>query len=104
MKYLKNTGFKPPRILPKSFWLPITNPAYSKAVQKLLFKFDYGWAGNEQYVSYTDKKLLLVQDKHIYFHGDETYEQMLKDDTPWVVKQHSLPVLDLQKLQTLLLN
>ena len=104
MKYLKDTGFKPPRILPKSFWIPITNPAYSKAIQTLLFKFGYKWAGNEKILSYLNKKLLLVEDKRIHYHGDSTYEEMLKDNSPWVINQHNYPVLDLQKLQTLLLN
>lgn len=104
MKYLKNTGFKPPRILPKLFWIPITNPAYSKAVQTLLFKFNYTWGSDGREIKNTDKKLLLIEDKSISYHGNDTYEEMLKDTSPWVVGWHNLPVLNLQKLQTLLLN
>ncbi len=103
-KYIKNTDFKKPiskkSALPENFWISISSEAYSKAVQKILIEHGYGW-NHSRSIKNTEKELLCIIKKTIYYHGSDTYQDMLDGDTA-SDHEKSYPVLSLSQLIQLL--
>lgn len=48
------------KTLPKEFYIFVSNPEYSAAVQKRLFELGYDWSYKQKTVNYTDKRILVV--------------------------------------------